>query len=53
MALRVSQKLLRIKREGGISFETPQQKSASSRIEGRIFWVFSSGSRKLEVPFKL
>ena len=42
-----------LKREGGISLETPQRKKTSSRIEGRISWFFSSCSRKLGVPLKV
>ena len=37
---------MRLKREGGISLEMPQQKRASFRIE-RIFWLFLSCDRKL------
>ena len=32
----------RSSREGVISLETPQRKRASSRLEGRTFWIFSS-----------
>ena len=42
-----------LKREGGISLETPQWKKASSRVEARISWFFSSCSSKVEVPFEL
>ena len=45
--------LSRLKMEGGISLETPQQRRASSRIEGRISWFFSSSGRKLEVPLEI
>ena len=41
------------KREGGISLSTPQQKRASSRVKGRISWLFSSYGRKLGVPLDL
>ena len=41
------------KREGGISLSTPQQKRASSRVKGRISWLFSSYGRKLGVPHEL
>ena len=37
----------------GISLETPQQKRASSRVERRISWFFSSCDRKLGVPLEL
>ena len=43
---------LRLKKEGGISLEMLQQKRASSGIEGRISWFFSSCGRKLGVPLK-
>ena len=49
----VSRTLSRLKREGGISLETLQRKRASSRVEGRISWFFSSCSRKLGVPLEL
>ena len=39
--------LLRLQREGEISHETPQQKRASSRVEGRISWFLSSCGSKL------
>ena len=42
VALRMSRTLSRLKRESGISVETAQWKRASSRIEGRISWFFSS-----------
>ena len=37
----------KIKKEGGISLETLQRKRASSCVEGRISWHFSSCCRKL------
>ena len=40
-------------REGAISLEIPQWKRASSRVEGRISWFFSSCSRNLGVPLEL
>ena len=46
----MSRTLLRLKNEGGISLEMPQQKRASSPMKGRISWFFSSCSRKLGVP---
>ena len=49
----MSRTLLRPKREGGISLETSQWKKSSSRVEGRISWLFSSCSKKLEVPLQL
>ena len=36
---------LRFKREGVISLDTPQQKRASSHLEWRISWFFSSCGR--------
>ena len=39
--------------KGGISLETLQQKGASSRVEGRISWGFSSRGRELGVPLEL
>ena len=45
--------LSRLKRQGGISLKMPQQKRASSRIERRISWFFSSCGRKLGVPLEL
>ena len=42
-----------LKREGGISLETPQWKRAYSHIEGRISWFFLSCGRKLGVPLEL
>ena len=38
----MSSTLSRLKREGGISVQTQQQKGASSRLEGRISWGFSN-----------
>ena len=52
-ASRVSRTLSRLKREGRISLQAPQQKRASSRVEGRISWFFSSCSSKLGVPLEL
>ena len=49
----MSRTLSRLKSEGGISLEMPQQKRASSRFERRISWFFSSGGSKLGVPFEL
>ena len=49
----VSRTLSRLKREGGISLEMPQQKTASSRLEGKISWVFSSCGSKLWFPLEL
>ena len=43
----------KLKREGEISLTQLQQKRASSRIEGRISWFFSSCSRKLVIPLEL
>ena len=45
--------LSRLKRQGGISLKMPQRIRASSRIERRISWFFSSCSRKLGVPLEL
>ena len=39
--------LSRLKREVGISLETLQWKRASSPVEGKISWCFSSFDRKL------
>ena len=50
---RVSRTLSRLKREGGISLKTRQQKRASSRVEGRISCFFSSCGGKLAVPLEL
>ena len=49
----MSRTLSRLKREGEISLKTPQQKRASSRIEGRISWFFANCSRKHGVPLEL
>ena len=49
----MSRTLSRLKREGGISLETLQRKRASSRVEGRISWFFSSCSRKLRLSLEL
>ena len=45
--------LSRLKRQGGISLKMPQRKRASSRLERRISWFFSSCGRKLGVPLEL
>ena len=37
--------LWKFQRLGVISLETPQRKWASSRLEGRTFWIFSSCGR--------
>ena len=42
-----------LSREGGISLEMLQKKRASSQVEGRISWFFSSCSRKHGVPLEL
>ena len=42
-----------LKKEGGIYLETLQQQRASSCVEGRISWFFSSCGRKLGVPLEL
>ena len=39
--------------EGGISLKMLQGKRASSQVEGRISWFFSSCGRKLAVPLEL
>ena len=49
----MSKTLSRINREGGISLKMLQPKRASSRIDGRISWFFSSCGRKLGVPLEL
>ena len=46
----MSRTLSGLRREGGISLETPQWKRASARVQGRISWFFSSCSR---VPLQL
>ena len=38
---------LRFRREGRFSLGMPQQKTASSRLEGRTSWFFSSCGRSL------
>ena len=42
-----------LRREGGISLETPQWKRTSSRIEGKISWIFSSCGIKIGIPLEL
>ena len=49
----MSSALSRLKREGGISLVTPQGKRGLSRVEGRIFWLFSRCCSKLGFPLKL
>ena len=49
----VSRTISRVKRESGISFETPQWKRASFYVEGRISWFFSSCSRKFRLSLEL
>ena len=49
----MSKTLSRHKREGGISLEMPQWKTASSCVEGRISLFFSSCGRKLGVSLVL
>ena len=39
--------------EGGISLKMLQGKRASSQVEGRISWFFSSGGSNLGVPVEL
>ena len=53
VASRVSSTLSRLKREGGISLKTLQQKRASSCVEVVISWFFWSCGRNLGVPFEL
>ena len=53
LASRVSRTLSRLKREGGISLQTLQPKRASSRVEGKIAWFFSSCGRKFRVFLEL
>ena len=53
VASRVSRTISRLKRGGGISLETVQWKRASSSIEGKISWFFSSCGGKLRVPLEL
>ena len=50
---KVVKDLSMLKREGGISLHTLQQEMASTCIEGRISWFFSSCRRKLGVPLEL
>ena len=45
--------LVAFKRKRGIRLETLLWKRASSHVEGRISWFFSSCGRKLEVPLEL
>ena len=40
--IKMSRTLSRLKGDGRISLEMPQRKRASSHIEGRISWFFSS-----------
>ena len=40
-------------REGGISLKMVQWKGASSQVERRISWGFSSRDRKFGVPLEL
>ena len=49
----MSKTLSRLNRECGISLKMLQLKRASSRIDGRISWFFSSCGRKLGVPLEL
>ena len=44
---------MRLKRESGISPKTLLQKKASSHVERRIFWFYSSCGRKLGVSLEL
>ena len=53
VASRVSSTLSRFSRESEISLETLLWKRASSHVEGRISWFFSSCGGKLWVPLKL
>ena len=48
----MSRTLSRLRREVGISVETTQPKRASSRVEGRISWIFTSCSSKRRVPLE-
>ena len=45
VAARVLRTLWKFQRLGVISLETPMRKWASSRLEGRISWIFSSWGR--------
>ena len=47
VAERVWRNLSKFKREGVICLETPQRKRASSHLEGRTSWIFSSCGRFL------
>ena len=51
--IKMSRTLSRLKGDGRISLEMPQRKRASSHIEGRISWFFSSCGRKRGVPLEL
>ena len=42
-----------LKMEGGISLEKLQWKGASSRVEGRISWVFLICGGKVGIPLEL
>ena len=53
MASRVSRTLSWLKTEGGHSLNTPEWKRASSGVEGRISWFFSSCGSKLGVSLEL
>ena len=52
IASRVSRTLSRLKKEGGVSLEMLHWKRASSSVEGRFSWFFSSCNRKLGVPLE-
>ena len=49
----MSRTLSRLKKKGGNSLKMPQWKRASSRVEGRISWFFSSCNSKRGVPLEL
>ena len=49
----MSRTLSRLKREGVVLLKLLQQKRATSRVEGRISWFFSSCGRKLGVHLEL
>ena len=51
--IKVSSTLSCFRRERGISLETLLWKRASSRVEGRISWFFSSSGGRLGVPLEL
>ena len=53
VASRVSSTLSRFKRERGVSVQTLLWKRASSHVEGRILWFFSSCGGKLGIPLEL